>query len=381
MSDLDRIPDWMQPDTTSGQLDLKVWAQNFRDVYQVAEAICKTPFVPREMLNNPEMTATCIMKGRELGLDPLDSLGAFYVVHGRIGVYADFMRRRIIQFGHTLRIIESTDSRCVIEGIRKEGGEPHRASFTAEQARKAGIDLGKYPSDKLVARATSRLCKQAFPDVLSGTLIAEDLIDGLIPAADIDTTTTVPAGAKPALKRGRTTKPAKAAATQPAPAPKPDTTDELAELLGDQPTETSASPPDQNPDLPTRAPRQRRGHDPSTDTASRDLSEAATQTPDDDDDDVPPWERPPVQPSPNQIPLIPDKPDEPDDEIRLITAAQLTKLSILLREQGFDDRDARHDFVAEAIGRHIDTAKELTVDEASRVIDILENDRATTDDD
>src|SRR5262245_29847980 len=50
------------------------------------------------------------------------------------------------------------------------------------------------------------------------------------------------------------------------------------------------------------------------------------------------------------------------DEVRMITAPQLTKLSILLRENGLTDRDSRHDFVTAAIGRHIDTAKQLTMD-------------------
>ena len=61
-----------------------------------------------------------------------------------------------------------------------------------------------------------------------------------------------------------------------------------------------------------------------------------------------------------------DRLDEPPDDVRYITPQQLKKLSILLREAGFDDRDTRHDFVAQAIGRHIDTAKELTLEEAHR---------------
>ena len=53
---------------------------------------------------------------------------------------------------------------------------------------------------------------------------------------------------------------------------------------------------------------------------------------------------------------------------------------MLLREAGFEEREARHDFVAAAVGHPIDSAKDLTITEASDVIDILENDRPTTDD-
>jgi hypothetical protein len=40
--------------------------------------------------------------------------------------------------------------------------------FTSDHARKAKIQLGDYPADKLVARASSRLCRRVFPDVLAG---------------------------------------------------------------------------------------------------------------------------------------------------------------------------------------------------------------------
>jgi hypothetical protein len=260
MTDIERLPDWddILP-TPRPRLDLKQWAEEFRDVYKIAEALCKTPFVPKEMIGRQADVAATIMKGKELGLDPFDALGSIYIVHGRVGFYASFMRRRIVQAGHTLTIVESTESRCIIEGTRKDTGQKHRAQFTAEQARKAGIDLGKYPADKLIARATSRLCTQAFPDVLSGTLIAEDLIDGVIPA-DTD---QPPADAeqleRPAVQRRRPTKPAKATRTQPKPMPAAsptETDDELAELLGDTPTKPAALEPELLPVHSDAAPQQ-----------------------------------------------------------------------------------------------------------------------------
>jgi Recombination directionality factor-like len=95
------------------------------------------------------------------------------------------------------------------------------------------------------------------------------------------------------------------------------------------------------------------------------------------------WES--VEPDPNQGTLWPhDLADMPPpgnpEPAKLITPEQLTKLSIQLREQGFtgntdDDRQARHDFVAAIIGHQIDTAKHLTMSEASDVISILEHDQ------
>jgi hypothetical protein len=81
----------------------------------------------------------------------------------------------------------------------------------------------------------------------------------------------------------------------------------------------------------------------------------------------------PVPISPGQIPLIEEPDNDDEDDGPLITAPQLTKLSILLKENGFDDRQARHDYVIAAIGRPITTAKELTQTEATQVIDSLES--------
>lgn len=312
-------------------LDLKHWAQEFADVYRVSEALSKTPFVPKEMMGKTADVAAAIMKGRELGLDPFDALGSVYVVHGRVGYYAEFMRRRILQAGHKLRIIESTDSRCVVEGTRQGESDAQRATFTAEQAKKAGINLGNYPADKLLARATSRLCRQVFPDVLAGSVIAEDIIDGLIPADDAVEPAPVAITATPAVKRARAPRAAaKAASTQPPDAPKKSTEPDpdIDELL-DEPTENVLIPQPTEP----------------------------VDKPNDDDllDDALEAEAVEVEPA------------------DLITAPQLKKLAILLREAGFDTPESKHGFTSTAINREIGSAKELTKDEAIKVIEILQN--------
>ena len=339
MTDIEPLPDWADnTPAIRSRVDLKRWAEEFRDVYRIAEALCKTPFVPKEMIGRQADVAAAIMKGQELGLDPFDALGSIYIVHGRVGFYADFMRRRIVQAGHTLTIIESTETRCVIEGVRKDTGHKHRAQFTADQARRAGIDLGKYPADKLIARATSRLCTQAFPDVLSGTLIAEDLIDGVIPADDGVTDYATAAGpAGPPVQRRRATKPPKAARTQPKPPPTPTADDdsELAELLGGTPPPDVAGPSQSGPMV---KPPQRQHHDPTSSTASTDLPDPATPEPD-----------PPI------------------------TKPQLTKLHTTLRAIGINDRDDYHTISAAILGYAVQSTKNLTKNEAHQLIDTLDN--------
>jgi hypothetical protein len=67
------------------------------------------------------------------------------------------------------------------------------------------------------------------------------------------------------------------------------------------------------------------------------------------------------------------EPVEETPAVELITPAQLKKMSIQLREKGFDTRETAHAFVIAAIERTIESSKELTKDEASKVIDLLED--------
>ena len=150
------------------------WLALFMDTAKVAQVLARTQFVPEPMRGQPENIAAAMMKSLELGIDPLDGLANLHVVKGKIGFSAEFMRRRILEAGHELVIDESTDDRCKIRGRRAGTTEWQTATFTADQARKAKIMLGDYPADKLVARASSRLCRRVFPDVLAGANIIDD---------------------------------------------------------------------------------------------------------------------------------------------------------------------------------------------------------------
>ncbi|QIS00971.1 hypothetical protein F5X71_00280 [Nocardia brasiliensis] len=153
------------------------WLALFFETAKAAEILASTDFVPTSMKGKPAQVAAAMMKGYELDIDPLDALGNIFSAHGRVGFYAEFMRRRIFQAGHEIRFVETNDTRALVEGRRRGEEEWTRVVFTAQQAKNAKIDLGGYPEDKLVARATSRLCKRMFPEVLSGAAIAEDLMD------------------------------------------------------------------------------------------------------------------------------------------------------------------------------------------------------------
>lgn len=304
---------------------MREWLHLFKECREAAEILARTSFVPKDMMGKPAEIATAMLKGWELGLDPLDALASIYVVHGRVGFYAEFMRRRMIQAGHVFRVVESTDNRCVVEGSRADNGETHRAVFTAEQAKRAKIDIQSYPAEKLVARATSRLVKQAFPDVLSGSLIVEDLLDGIV-TVESERVDAAPAESAP-VQRRRQPRAVKAAA-KPAPAPAVDD-DLLDDPAPVDETETHAAEDRPEPE------------NPQTDEAQ-------------------------------QTDLLDDPPADEG-----ITKPQLQKLSILRQREGYADTDdGRADWFAWVqvnIGRLVGSNKDLTKAEASVLIDVLES--------
>jgi hypothetical protein len=67
------------------------------------------------------------------------------------------------------------------------------------------------------------------------------------------------------------------------------------------------------------------------------------------------------------------EPVEETPTVELITDAQLKKLHAAFNDKRFTDRESRQAFTSTAIGRTIGSSKELTKDEASKVIDILDS--------
>lgn len=120
-----------------------------------------------------------ILLGRELGLSPMISLsGGIQNIQGQFELSAKLMNNLIRKQGHQLKIVSSTSFECTIWGKRKDTGEEHKASYTIEDARAAGLvrpnsGWTKYPKDMLFARALSRLSRQLFPDCLQGGVYVE----------------------------------------------------------------------------------------------------------------------------------------------------------------------------------------------------------------
>ncbi|HET6919410.1 MAG TPA: hypothetical protein VFI46_08100, partial [Jiangellaceae bacterium] len=158
-------------------LDTDSWVTVVQQVATLAQQIAQTPFVPESFRGSVPAVAAAILTGREMGLPPMVSLRHIHVIKGKPGQSAELMRALVQRAGHEIKVTEATDTRAVVCGRRRGEVEWQEARFTAEQARRAKIDLGGYPEDKLVARATTRLCRRHFADAIGGMPSVDELED------------------------------------------------------------------------------------------------------------------------------------------------------------------------------------------------------------
>lgn len=181
---------------TATTRSLADWAADLNAAHKIATAICATAFVPQHFRNKPDEGAAAILRGQSLGLDPMQSLAAFYVVNGNVGMAAETMVALLISHGHSVWTEDSSDEAVTVAGHRRGSERVQKVTITIDQAKRAGWATGqnnysKTPSDMLYARAATRLCRRVAPDSLRGIPSIEDAAD----LPPIEATATV--GARP----------------------------------------------------------------------------------------------------------------------------------------------------------------------------------------
>lgn len=172
------------------------WIMVADKVVRLAEVVCRSPFVPDGLRGSVPATAAAILTGRELGIPPMTSLANIHVIHGKPGLSALVMRALVLSKGHEWQDVDVTNTRVVVKGRRKGESEWTAASFSVQDAQTAKLQLGGYPQDKLYARASARLARRKFADVIAGMPYSiEELEDGI---TDEDSPAAEAAAAAPA---------------------------------------------------------------------------------------------------------------------------------------------------------------------------------------
>lgn len=158
----------------------------FDQYLMLAEKISRTSMVPTTLRGKPEEVLAVVMYGAELGIGPMQAMQQINFIEGKPAVSPELMRALIRKAGHKLEITQ-TALMCVIVGARGDTGEVGQAEFTLADAVLAGlcsVDVDgnvrarsnsgkalpweKYTKDMLLARATSRIARALFSDVIAG---------------------------------------------------------------------------------------------------------------------------------------------------------------------------------------------------------------------
>lgn len=129
--------------------------------------------------NAPAVLST-VMAGRELGLPSVASLRAFHIVDGKHCLAADAIRALVMKSGQAkfFRCVARTNEIATFETQR--GDDPVMSlTFSMEDAERAGVvkkgsGWEKHPADMLVARASSKLARLVYPDVVFGLYSPEE---------------------------------------------------------------------------------------------------------------------------------------------------------------------------------------------------------------
>jgi hypothetical protein len=304
--------------------DVDGWTAVMGDVAKLATYVADTELVPAALRGRPAAIAAVILYGREIGLPPMTALRTSYVIAGRVGIAAETMRALVLAAGHEIVIRESTGSRCVAAGRRRDSERWQEVEWSLDVARRAGISLGsgswsKYPRQMLKARATAELCRDLFPDVIGGYEAQEEITSE---------TTEPEAEARTTVRRHRT---GAVGARQDGSAKSTGRDD------GDRPAASAVETPPVEPLPPVPLPGE----------------------PGFDGD-----------PAPSSTPIPNENEDaerDPGDWNR--TAAQGIKIHAGLHEFGIRDREVGLGLLATILGREVETTKTISRSEARVILD------------
>lgn len=171
-----------------------------RSIGQAAQ-LAKAMFAAR-MFNGygtEQAVLSTVLAGRELGMQAIASLRAFHVIEGKHALAADAMRGLVLRAGvaEYFRVTKRTAEVAEFETKRRGEPEPVRLAYTMAEGRAAfGFYDGmpeparlekekawsksawaKHPADMLAARASSKLARLVYSDVLFGLYAPEELVD------------------------------------------------------------------------------------------------------------------------------------------------------------------------------------------------------------
>lgn len=150
-----------------------------------AQALASNMFASRlfSAYGNAPAVLSTVMLGRELGLPAMAALRGVHIIEGRHALSAQTMVALILKSGLAayFRPVRISETSATYITLRKgEGNEPFELTHTIEMATTAGLvkpnsNWVKVPTDMLCSRASSRLARLIYPDIVGGLYTPDEL--------------------------------------------------------------------------------------------------------------------------------------------------------------------------------------------------------------
>lgn len=156
----------------------------FEQIEAFAERAARSLMVPKDYQNKPDNIIIAVMKGKELGIPPIQSLESIAIVNGRCSLWGAMVQALCYASGlvedheEHFEGEEGTDAFTAVCTVKRKGiASPKVGRFSQGDAKRAGLfgqaTHGKYPRRMMQWRAKHPPFTDAFPDVLRGIATRE----------------------------------------------------------------------------------------------------------------------------------------------------------------------------------------------------------------
>jgi hypothetical protein len=156
--------------------NLILTGQAWLDLKEQAVMAVKSGLLP-STVDTPEKAIIIAMKGRELGLPPMQAFSSINVVDGKASINSETMLAKILQAGGRIDYKKRTNTEVQLTVFR--GNQKIDVEWTIEDAKTAKLMANpswqKYPKRMLTWRAISEAAHLLFPDVIQGCYLHEEI--------------------------------------------------------------------------------------------------------------------------------------------------------------------------------------------------------------
>jgi hypothetical protein len=142
-----------------------------------ARVLLRSGMLPSH-IRSPEQAVVVMVRGRELGIGPMEALTSINFIKGKVSSSTQLMLALIYRSGQLedIEMVRGDPSTCT---MKRKNMTPHTASFGSENAKRAGLafkdNYRKYPETMYLWRAIAICARVVFPDIVGAVYTPDEL--------------------------------------------------------------------------------------------------------------------------------------------------------------------------------------------------------------